>query len=210
VSMAAFSGRCNSARHRAHRVRPVTETSVRRWAKSQAGQTITDGMKEAAQTLHCLPVPFASRCSLIPLILPATAQPCCQRQPTNRRRAPQVPTRGGLLFLLETARLVPSGAALGHWGRKFVNATATVQVDNERVIVTEWRFAPGADTGHHVHAHDYVVVPLTSGTLRLVDSDGVRDAALTAGVSYARLAGVAHNVINVNAHEFRFVEIELK
>jgi beta-alanine degradation protein BauB len=91
-----------------------------------------------------------------------------------------------------------------------VNATATVQVDNERVIVTEWRFAPGADTGHHVHAHDYVVVPLTSGTLRLVDSDGVRDAALTAGVSYARLAGVAHNVINVNEHEFRFVEIELK
>ena len=91
-----------------------------------------------------------------------------------------------------------------------MKATGTLQVHNERVIVTEWRFAPGADTGHHVHAYDYVVVPLTSGTLRLVDAQGTRDASLQAGVSYARPAGVAHNVINANDYEFRFVEIELK
>lgn len=91
-----------------------------------------------------------------------------------------------------------------------MKATSTVQVENERLIVTEWRFAPGADTGHHVHAHDYVVVPLTSGTLRLEEPTGVRDAALVAGASYARPAGVAHNVINVNDYEFRFVEVELK
>jgi beta-alanine degradation protein BauB len=91
-----------------------------------------------------------------------------------------------------------------------VKATSTVQLENERVIVTEWRFAPGAHTGHHVHAHDYVVVPLTSGTLRLEDDAGVREASLEAGLSYARLAGVSHNVINANDHEFRFVEIELK
>ncbi|MGB6308338.1 MAG: cupin domain-containing protein [Steroidobacteraceae bacterium] len=91
-----------------------------------------------------------------------------------------------------------------------MRAVSTVQVDNERVIVTEWRFAPGADTGPHVHAHDYVVVPLSSGTLRLEEASGVREAALQAGVSYARKAGVAHNVINANDHEFRFVEIELK
>jgi quercetin dioxygenase-like cupin family protein len=91
-----------------------------------------------------------------------------------------------------------------------MRATATVHVNNERVIVTEWRFTPGAETGHHVHAHDYVVVPLTSGILRLREPDGTRDASLVAGVSYARSAGVAHNVINANPHEFRFVEIELK
>jgi quercetin dioxygenase-like cupin family protein len=91
-----------------------------------------------------------------------------------------------------------------------VKATSAIQVENARVIVTEWRFAPGADTGHHIHAHDYVVVPLTSGTLRLEDAAGVREASLQAGVSYARPAGVAHNVINVNNYEFRFVEIELK
>ena len=91
-----------------------------------------------------------------------------------------------------------------------MKATSTVQIENDRVIVTEWRFAPGADTGHHVHAHDYVVVPLTSGTLRLEDAAGPRDALLAAGASYARPAGVAHNVVNANSFEFRFVEIELK
>ncbi|MFI4867843.1 MAG: cupin domain-containing protein [Steroidobacterales bacterium] len=91
-----------------------------------------------------------------------------------------------------------------------IKATSSVQIDNERVIVTEWCFAPGADTGHHVHACDYVVVPMTSGTLRLEEATGTRDAQLHAGVSYARPAGVSHNVINVNAFEFRFLEIELK
>lgn len=91
-----------------------------------------------------------------------------------------------------------------------MQATSTLQIDNDRVVVTEWCFAPEAETGHHVHAHDYVVVPLTTGTLRLEEPEGVRDARLQAGVSYARPAGVAHNVINVNAYEFRFVEIELK
>jgi quercetin dioxygenase-like cupin family protein len=91
-----------------------------------------------------------------------------------------------------------------------MKATSTVQLDNDRVIVTEWRFAPGAETGHHVHAHDYVVVPLTTGILRLQEASGVREASMQAGASYARLAGVAHNVINANDFEFRFVEVELK
>lgn len=91
-----------------------------------------------------------------------------------------------------------------------MKATAHLQLDNDRVIITEWRFQPGAETGHHVHAHDYVVVPLTTGILRLEEPEGVRDAPLQAGVSYARPKGVAHNVINANAFEFRFVEIELK
>jgi beta-alanine degradation protein BauB len=91
-----------------------------------------------------------------------------------------------------------------------MKASATVHINNERVIVTEWRFAPGAETGHHVHAHDYVVVSLTSGILRLQEPDGTREASLEAGASYARNAGVSHNVINANLHEFRFVEIELK
>jgi quercetin dioxygenase-like cupin family protein len=91
-----------------------------------------------------------------------------------------------------------------------MKATAHPQIDNERVIVTEWRFAPGAETGHHVHAHDYVIVPLLTGTLRIVDAQGTHDVPLQAGVSYARPKGVAHNVINANAFEYRFVEIELK
>ena len=85
-------------------------------------------------------------------------------------------------------------------------ATALIHVDDERVVVTEWRFAPGAETGHHVHTRPYVVVPLTGGTLGI----GGHEVSLAAGEAYARPAGVAHNVVNTGANEFRFVEIELK
>lgn len=91
-----------------------------------------------------------------------------------------------------------------------MKAVPTIQIDNERVVVTKWSFAPGADTGDHVHARDYVVVPLTTGKLRLVEPDGIRDVELIAGGSYAQLTGVAHNVVNINDHAFAFVEIELK
>lgn len=91
-----------------------------------------------------------------------------------------------------------------------MKATAHPQLETDRVVVTEWRFDPGAETGHHVHAHDYVVVPLTSGKLRIEEAEGAREVELQTGVSYARPKGIAHNVVNANAYEFRFVEIELK
>ena len=90
-------------------------------------------------------------------------------------------------------------------------ATPTVQVDNERTRVTEWRFAPGAATGYHRHEYDYVVVPQTSGHLKLIGPDGTETIAeLTAGVSYFRNAGVEHDVFNASDHEFVFVEVEFK
>lgn len=89
-------------------------------------------------------------------------------------------------------------------------ACPTVQIDNDRVKVTEWRFAPGAETGWHRHGMDYVVVPMTTGALLLETPQGEIKSPLTAGVSYTRLTGVEHNVINDNAYEFVFVEIELK
>jgi quercetin dioxygenase-like cupin family protein len=53
-------------------------------------------------------------------------------------------------------------------------AVPTLLIDNERVRVTEWRFAPGAATGWHRHDLDYVVVPMADGVLELVGPDGVR------------------------------------
>ncbi len=90
------------------------------------------------------------------------------------------------------------------------HAVATVQVDNDEVIVTEWRFAPGAETGRHRHGYDYVVVPMTDGTLLLETPDGDKHATLVAGQSYFRKAGVEHNVVNASDHEVVFVETELK
>ena len=94
--------------------------------------------------------------------------------------------------------------------REALRAQPALQIDDERVRVTQWRFAPGASTGWHRHELAYVVVPLTNGTLRLDEPAGSRDVTLTAGSSYARPAGVEHDVINVNPFEFTFVEIELK
>ena len=89
-------------------------------------------------------------------------------------------------------------------------AEGRVQLETDRVKVTEWRFPPGAATGWHRHELDYVVVPLTTGTLRLDEPAGSRTVDLTQGTSYSRQAGVEHDVVNVNDYEFRFVEIELK
>ncbi|MAI47624.1 MAG: cupin [Hyphomicrobiaceae bacterium TMED74] len=90
-------------------------------------------------------------------------------------------------------------------------AVPTVQEDNERVRVIEWRFAAGAETGFHIHQMDYVVVPSGDGRLKLVSPEGeVSYADLKHGQSYFRKAGVHHNVINANDYEFAFVEIELK
>lgn len=90
-------------------------------------------------------------------------------------------------------------------------AVPTIQIDNARTRVTEWRFAPGAATGFHRHGYDYVVVPQTSGTLKLIGPDGAaKQAELTAGLPYFREAGVEHDVVNVNEHEFVFVEVEFK
>jgi beta-alanine degradation protein BauB len=89
-------------------------------------------------------------------------------------------------------------------------AVGTVQVENERVKVTAWSFGPGAETGHHRHEYDHVVVPLTNGKLLLRDAAGECHAELAVGRSYARGAGVEHNVINANPYPFRFIEIEIK
>jgi len=93
-----------------------------------------------------------------------------------------------------------------------VSATAvpTVQIDNERVRVTEWRFAPGAATGWHRHELDYVIVPMTTGRLRLETPTGEVTAELVVGQSYFRHAPVEHDVINANPYELVFLEIELK
>lgn len=90
-------------------------------------------------------------------------------------------------------------------------AVADVQIDNDRVRVTEWRFPPGTQTGWHRHGLDYVVVPTAAGHMSYETADGGQATLdLVVGESYAREAGSEHNVINKTDTEFAFVEIELK
>ena len=89
-------------------------------------------------------------------------------------------------------------------------AVGTVQIENARTRVTEWRFAErGDNTGWHRHDYDYVVVPLFDGALEILLPDGERvTAPMQNGVPYFRQLGVEHDVISANVFECAFIEIE--
>ena len=89
-------------------------------------------------------------------------------------------------------------------------ARSTRIEETDKVIITEWRFVPGAETGWHRHEHDYVIVCLTAGKLLAETKEGDVETELRAGQVYTRQVGVEHNIVNSNAHEFAFIEIELK
>lgn len=91
-----------------------------------------------------------------------------------------------------------------------LKALSLVRISSDKVRVTEWILSPGAATGWHRHEHDYLVVPLATGRLMLVGPhEEEHHADLATGVPYNRSAGVQHDVINANAFEFRFLEIEM-
>ncbi len=90
------------------------------------------------------------------------------------------------------------------------SAKAVVHLENDRVIVTEFRFQPGENTGWHRHGHDYVVVPLMDGKLKIESASGATIVEMKKGAPYFRSEGVEHDVINATDGEYAFIEIELK
>jgi len=89
-------------------------------------------------------------------------------------------------------------------------ATGTILIDNDKIIVWEWTFERDQNTGWHRHEHDYVVVPMLDGALRIVDNDGETVSQMRSGVPYFREKGVEHDVHNATDGPYRFLEIELK
>jgi beta-alanine degradation protein BauB len=89
-------------------------------------------------------------------------------------------------------------------------AVPTVLENNDKVIITEWRFAPGAETGMHRHAMDYVIVYRTAAQHLVQTTAGEMHVEIAEGHSYFRRAGVEHNVINAGLNEVVLVETELK
>ena len=90
-------------------------------------------------------------------------------------------------------------------------AQATQMVDDDRVRVTRFDFAPNAETGWHTHMMDYVITALTDCHMALEDKDGsTRHVTVPSGTAYRRDAGIEHNVINAGDAPMSFVEVELK
>ena len=91
------------------------------------------------------------------------------------------------------------------------SCTATVLVDDDRVRVTRFDFAPGAETGWHRHGHDYVITAITDCPMLLEEpGGGSRRVLVDAGTAYRRSEGVEHNVVNDGTAVMSFVEVELK
>ncbi len=90
-------------------------------------------------------------------------------------------------------------------------ATPEVLIDDSRVRVTRWDFAPGAETGWHRHGLDYVITTITPCSFLLEKpGGGSRRVDMPAGVAYRRDEGVEHNVVNGGDAPMSFVELELK
>ena len=90
-------------------------------------------------------------------------------------------------------------------------ATAEMLIDDDRVRVTRFDFAPGDATGWHTHGMDYVITTLTDCNMRLEEPGGkTREVFIAAGTVYRRDKGIEHNVINGGDAPMTFIETELK
>ena len=89
--------------------------------------------------------------------------------------------------------------------------TAIALIDDARVTVTRFEFAPGEATGWHCHGHDYVITAITDCPMLIEEpGGGVRRVLVAAGTAYRRDKGVEHNVVNDGTAPMSFIEVELK
>jgi beta-alanine degradation protein BauB len=113
--------------------------------------------------------------------------------------------------MMEKSSHVPSAPRPGVSLCPVPIARSTMTVDDDRLRVVSLTFADGDETGDHRHSYDYLVVPVTGGTFRVIERDGsTRDLVQEAGVPYLGKVGTEHNVINASGRAATFVEIELK
>jgi len=89
--------------------------------------------------------------------------------------------------------------------------TATQLIDDELVRVTQFDFAPGAETGWHRHGMNYVITAMSDCVMLLEEPGGTsRQVMVPAGTVYRRNEGVEHNVVNAGDAPMRFIETEIK
>lgn len=103
-----------------------------------------------------------------------------------------------------------SGPAVGSSDATSVGSAGEIQLENEHFRVTRWTIDPGGHIPMHEHLFEYVVVPMTGGTLHVTNADGSQiESPLTPGVTYSRPAGSEHTIANRDGSEpIVFVEVE--
>ena len=87
---------------------------------------------------------------------------------------------------------------------------AQLQLENDVFRVTKWTIEPGGSIPMHRHDYEYVVIPLVTDTMHVVNADGSEfDAELVTGQSYTHAAGAEHRIENRgSAADVVFVEVE--
>lgn len=87
---------------------------------------------------------------------------------------------------------------------------AEQQLENDVFRVTKWTIEPGGAIPMHRHDYEYVVIPLVTDTMHVVNADGSEfDAELVTGQSYTRAAGAEHRIENRGSEtDVVFVEVE--
>lgn len=87
-----------------------------------------------------------------------------------------------------------------------------VQLENDHFRVTKWTIEAGGAIPMHRHEYEYVVVPMMTGAMHVVNSDGSELVAdLVMGQSYTRSAGSEHRIEHRGDRgeaDVVFVEIE--
>lgn len=85
-----------------------------------------------------------------------------------------------------------------------------VQLENEYFRVIEWTIEPGGVVPQHRHYYEFVVVPMVTDSMHIVQADGSEFVTeLVAGKSYTRPAGSEHRIENrTSKSPIVFVEIE--
>jgi len=83
-------------------------------------------------------------------------------------------------------------------------------IDNDQVRVLRWTLEPGTSIAWHRHPYDYIVVPISGGSLRFRGAAGDTPVDLVVGNATFRAAGTEHEVINTGTSTVVFVESEIK
>jgi len=95
-------------------------------------------------------------------------------------------------------------------GLEDTGSSGEVQLENEHFRVTRWTIEPGGAIPMHRHEHEYVVVPLVTASMHVVNADGGEfSAELVSGRSYTRPAGSEHPIEHRGSGApIVFVEVE--